>query len=101
MLFGAKARDRSYGRLLFLREVEHADSTQFQAGTMAEEADVARLVEHARVIVVVNRVRIVVASVGSNVVTLAGFLDVAIDDDFAINRYGLHREAPLAHLFRK
>ena len=54
----------------------------------------------------VNGIGVVVAAVGSHVVSLAGFLDVAIDDDFAIDGNGdvvaLHTDflfAPLAQRF--
>ena len=52
---------------------------------MTEETDVARLVEHAGVVLVVDSVRIVVAAVGGNIVTLAGFLDIAIQNNFTIH----------------
>lgn len=74
--------------LFLLREVEDADGTKLQAGAVAEEADVTRLVEHARMVLMVNGIGIVLRAVGSHVVSLAGLLDVAIDDDFAIDGNG-------------
>ena len=51
---------------------------------MTEETDVARLVEHAGVVLVIYSVGIVVAAVGGNIVTLAGFLDIAVQNNLAI-----------------
>ena len=54
---------------------------------MAAEADVTFLVEEARVVLVVNGVGVVLAAVGSYVVALAGFADVALGYHGAIDRY--------------
>ena len=73
---------------------------------MTEETNVARLVEHAGMVAMVNGVWIVVTAVGSYIVSLTGFLDVAIHDDFTIDSnsdvVALHSDfllAPLAKRF--
>ena len=55
---------------------------------MTEETDVTGLVEHTGMVVVVNGVGVVVASVGSYIVALASFLDVAIYNYLAVNSNG-------------
>ena len=55
---------------------------------MTEETNVAGLVEHTGVVAMVNSVGVVVASVGSYIVALASFLDVAIHNNLAINGNG-------------
>ena len=55
---------------------------------MTEETDVTGLVEHTGMVMVVNGIGVVVASVGSYIVTLAGFLDVAIYNYLAVNGNG-------------
>ena len=52
---------------------------------MAAERHIAFLVEHARMVPVVNGVRIVVAAVRSHIVTLAGLADVTIHHNFTID----------------
>ena len=74
--------------LFLLREVEYTDSAELEACAMSEETDVACLVEHAWVVLVVNRVGVVVAAIGGYIMSLASFLDVAIYDDFAIHGNG-------------
>ena len=53
---------------------------------MAEEADITRLVEEARVVQVIHRIGVVVAAVGSDIVALAGGADIAVDDNLAVDR---------------
>lgn len=55
---------------------------------MTEETDMAGLVEHAGMVAVVNGIGVVVAAVGGYVVALAGFPDVTVYYDFAVNGYG-------------
>lgn len=55
---------------------------------MTEETDVSRLVEHSGMVPVVNGIGIVFTSVGRYVMSLAGFLDIAIHDDFTIDGNG-------------
>ena len=55
---------------------------------MSAEADVTFLVEQTGVVLVVESVRIGVATVGSHIVTLASLTDVTVENNLAINRYG-------------
>lgn len=66
-------------------EVQNADVAELQAGTMTQETDVTGLVEHTGMVLVVDGVGVVVAAIGSYIVALASFLDVAINDNLAIN----------------
>ena len=55
---------------------------------MSAEADITFLVEQTGVVLVVESVRIGVATVGSHIVTLASLTDVTVENNLAINRYG-------------
>ena len=74
--------------LFLLGQVEHTNGTELQACTMTEEANVTCFVEHTGMVTMVNCIWIIVTSVGSNVMSLTSFLDVAIDDNFSVNGNG-------------
>ena len=73
---------------MLFREVEYTDVAEADARAVAAETDVSLLVEHARVVPVVDGVRVVVAAVRGYVVSLAGFAQIAVQDYFTVESHG-------------
>ena len=60
------------GEVLF-RQVQDPYIAEFDSGAVSEETHMAFLVEHSRVVPVVSGIRVIAASVRSDIVPLAGF----------------------------
>lgn len=75
-------------RLLFAAcaQIQHTQVAELDAGTMAQQADMARLVEKPRVVAVVGRIGIDLRTVLGNIMPLAGFADIAVEDHPAVDR---------------
>lgn len=74
--------------LLLVGEVQYTHVAELHTCTMTEEADVAGLVEHARMVAVVHGVGILVAAVGSHIVSLASFTYITVHNHFSVDRHG-------------
>lgn len=76
------------GRPPLLREVEDADVAEADTRTVTAETDVPALVEHSRMIPVVNGVRIGLTSIRSHIMPLASLAEIPIENDLAVERHG-------------
>lgn len=73
--------------LLLVGEVQHAHVAELNACTMTEEANVASLVEHTGMVAMVHGIGILVTTIGSHIVALAGFADVSVHNHFSVDSY--------------
>ena len=70
---------------LAVAQIEHTHVAELNARAMAAEADIAVLVEQSRMVLVVNRIWVVVRTVGRNVMSLAGFAYVSVEYYLAVH----------------
>ena len=70
---------------LAVAQIEHTHVAELNARAVAAEADVAVLVEQSRMVLVVNRIWVVVRTVGRNVMSLAGFAYVSVEYYLAVH----------------
>lgn len=101
------SKDRGGEFYLYRRRLQllHTDIAILDTLAVAAQADVALLVEQAGVVELIYSVGVLVAAVGSHVVTLRCGADVTIDDNLAINRYSdavaLHADLLLVPLAQR
>ena len=83
----------------------YADVAVLDTLAVTAQADVALLVEQTGVVELIYGVGVLVATVGSHVVTLSCGADITIDDNLTINRYGdavaLHADLLLVPLAQR
>lgn len=69
-------------------KVEDTDVAETDACPVAAETDMSALVEHSRMVPVVDGVRVGAASIRSDIVSLAGLAQIAVKDNFTIQGHG-------------
>ena len=89
----ARSGEQAFCRRVGRSELLDADVAETDARTVSQQADVSLLVEESRVVASVHCVGILRRTVGGDVVSLAGFADVAVENHLAVHR---HRD-PVAY----